>query len=45
MTPKKKPEQVPVAPSQAKLAAGVADSLHPAGTAARFDWLYGYKAP
>ena len=30
MTPKKKPEQVPVAPSQAKLAAGVADpGLHP----------------
>jgi salicylate hydroxylase len=26
-------------------AAGLADSLHPAGTAARFDWLYGYKAP
>jgi len=27
------------------LAASVADSLNPAGTAARFDWLYGYKAP
>ena len=26
-------------------AAGLADSLHPGGTAARFDWLYGYKAP
>ena len=26
-------------------AAGVADRLNPGGTAARFDWLYGYKAP
>ncbi len=35
----------PVLERAAFLAAGVADSLHPAGTAARFDWLYGYKAP
>jgi len=26
-------------------AAGVVDRLNPGGTAARFDWLYGYKAP